>query len=255
LLGAEFESFTAQRDGGTTQPGDGSSALRDGRSTSDVSNDVDAANDSDAGSAVADTSSPPPEGSTGCTPGEVHEIATCASCGRYRQICNAQGVWDPPFCQEPPDACAPSTTEQRSCEGDGTQTATCTPSCTWSLGACLHSVCMPTQIEKQPCGSCGTQSRACQATDGGWTWTPFSACMDEKDCAPEQVERESCGRCGTHFRSCNLQCAWGSWQACEDEGDCVPGDTQERGCLIGLLKQTRTCSDRCAWGDWIGLCL
>jgi hypothetical protein len=127
--------------------------------------------------------------------------------------------------------------------------------CTWVLDTCAHSMCMPSQSEKQTCGKCGTQSRTCQAADGGAKWTPFSMCMDQKDCAPNDVERETCGKCGTHARVCNVQCAWGSWEICQNEGECVPGDTQERGCLINLLKQMRTCSALCVWGDWIGLCL
>jgi hypothetical protein len=79
--------------------------------------------------------------------------------------------------------------------------------------------------------------------------------LDQKDCAPAAAERESCGKCGTHARTCSMSCTWGSWEICQNEGECTPGDMQERGCLIGLLKQTRICSELCAWGEWIGLCL
>jgi hypothetical protein len=187
-------------------------------------------------------------------PGEIHDIAGCANCGRYQQTCNEEGVWDPPFCQQQ-SACAPGTTEHRSCEGDGTLTATCTASCNWMLEACDHSTCVANQVDQQPCGLCGTQSRNCQAADGGWKWTPFSACMDTKDCAPNDVDRERCGKCGTHARHCDMRCMWGSWEVCQNEGECVPGDTQERGCFLNLLRQLRTCSDQCVWGEWVGLCL
>jgi len=246
LIGAEFDGYEPQHDAGISPV--------DGSSTADTSSDGDAQL-----GAIPDTRVPPREGGgTLCTPGEVNEIAGCSNCGRYVQICNERRSWDPPFCQPPtpPAECAPDTTERRPCETDGTQIATCTSNCIWEVGACDHSMmCVANQSEKQPCGKCGTQSRSCQATDGGGKWTPFSMCMDQKDCAPSEVERESCGKCGTHARLCNALCTWGSWEICQNEGECVPGDTQERACLIGLLRQTRTCSDRCVWGEWIGLCL
>jgi hypothetical protein len=255
LIGAEFGHFETLREAGSAIPRDGTSSSDawDGRPPGILDG---AGTGGDAPGSVDDGGSPPTDGSgTRCTPGEVHNISNCTNCGLYLQICNAEGIWNPPFCQEPPGACPPGSTEQRSCEGAGTQTATCTPSCTWTVDACVHSTCVREQIEKQPCGACGNQIRTCQAADGGWHWTPFSPCMDEKECVANQVDREVCGRCGTHARKCDMQCVWGSWEICQNEGDCVPGDTQERGCLIGLLKQTRTCNEMCVWGDWIGLCL
>jgi hypothetical protein len=245
--GAEFSNLQAPRDADATP--------MDGSSTADESGDVDWEDGREDGAAAEATGPSPDAGITGCTPGEVRDIVGCTNCGRYVQICNERRTWDPPFCRQAPDACAPGTMEQRSCEGDGTQKATCTSSCTWMLDTCLHSVCMPNQVEKQPCGHCGAQSRSCELADGGWKWTPFSTCSDEKACAPSQIDRESCGRCGTRSRVCDNQCAWSGWSSCQDEGECSPGDVQERGCVIGLLKQTRTCSDRCVWGDWMGLCL
>jgi hypothetical protein len=251
LIGADFGDFEVVRDAG--------SALRDAEVRSDAPDGARDAmrTDSGNGSGIdADGSTPMPEGGgSRCVPGDINDIANCINCGRYVQICNTEGAWDPPFCQQPPGACPPGSTEHRLCEGDGTQTATCTTACTWVLDTCVHSTCTPNQIDQQACGACGTQTRTCQAADGGWHWTPFSACTDEKACAPNQIDREACGRCGTHSRVCSTQCAWGSWEICQNEGECAPGDTQERGCVIGLLKQTRTCSDRCVWGDWIGLCL
>ncbi|HMI89114.1 MAG TPA: hypothetical protein VK550_33780 [Polyangiaceae bacterium] len=254
LIGAEFKDFTSERDAATTPPEDGRS--EDERST-DAAPIGDAAGERNAEDGeTVDQSAPPHEGGgTTCTPGEVHDIAGCSNCGRYLQVCNAQGTWDPPFCEQAPGACAPGVTEQRACEDDGSQTATCTPSCAWTFGECLHSTCMQNQVEMQACGSCGTQSRSCQSGDAGWKWTPYSPCMDEKQCARGQVEREGCGKCGTHSRVCEAQCTWANWGNCQDEGPCTPGETEERGCLIGLLKQIRVCSDTCGWGDWIGLCL
>ena len=247
LIGAEFGDYITRVDG-DAPPFDGSSPV-DAAAR-------DAHDEDKEGDEPADVSVPPDEGGgQRCAPGEVHDIAGCSSCGRYLQTCNAEGLWDPPFCQQEPGACAPGTTEQRSCEIDGTLTATCLASCTWSLGTCLHSMCTPNQVEKQPCGLCGQQSRTCEAGDGGWKWTPFSACFDQKQCAPSQVDREGCGKCGTHSRVCDMSCFWSNWNGCQGEGPCSPGETEERGCLVGLLKQTRTCSERCVWGEWLGLCL
>jgi hypothetical protein len=244
LLGAEFDELQEPRDADAAWASDGSSH-------------AEASDDRGAPDREDDEGSPPPADPPvgSCTPGEVKVIAGCANCGRYLQICSEQKTWEPPYCEKAPGACAPGSTEMRPCEEDGTQKALCTPSCTWMLDECTHTVCMPNEIEKQPCGSCGTQSRTCVLADGGWRWAPFSSCMDEKSCAPSQVDRESCGRCGTRTRACDNQCSWGSWGGCQNEGECSPGDAEERVCIVGLLKQTRTCGDRCAWGEWLGLCL
>jgi hypothetical protein len=258
LLGAEFGDFQGPPDAGTAMDVSPTADTSDNKAWQDVHwqevhwQDVhwqDGVN--------ADATVPPEDvddgGVAGCAPGEEHDIAACSNCGRYVQICNDRRTWEPPFCRQPPGACAPGTTEQRSCEGDGTQTATCTSMCMWMLDACIHSVCMPNQVEKQPCGRCGAQSRTCELADGGWKWTAFSDCMDEKPCAPSQIDLQTCGRCGARSRVCDNQCSWGTWGSCQNEGECSPGDLEERVCL--LTRQTRTCSDRCVWGEWLGLCL
>jgi hypothetical protein len=133
---------------------------------------------------------------------------------------------------------------------------TCTEACSWTVGACIHSTCSPHQTETQPCGTCGTQARSCQLSDaGGWHWSPFSACMNQGVCSPGTAEPATCGNCGSRSRACSNSCTWSAWTACEGEGVCLPGTTESRGCLLGLLKQTRTCGDQCAWGPWLGLCL
>lgn len=204
-----------------------------------------------------DASGQPRDG--GCTPGEVNKIGVCGNCGVYLQACNPEGTWDPFVCKEESDAavCREGWTEHRSCEGNGTLTATCTSACTWMLGDCMPpSNCMRDQMEEKPCGACGTQSRSCQAVDGGaWRWSPFSACMDTKACAAGTTEYGPCGNCGTRSRTCSNACTWNPWEACDGEGACMPRSAETRGCLIGLLQQTRTCSDSCEWGPWIGLCL
>jgi len=237
FIGADFGDFKLADGGGLLDGQSSDATLPPPRADAEAGDDDDGGAPSDAG----------------CTPGEIHEIATCGNCGSYRQLCNGRRVFEPPYCHEPPDrACAPESKEQRSCEGDGTQTATCTATCTWMLDTCRHSTCVATQVEKVQCGKCGTQTRTCQATDGGLQWSPFSECVDEQQCAPGTADRGACGRCGNHARMCDGQCRWGSWDGCQDEGLCAPGDTEER-CL--LIKQRRECTDQCVWGDWIGLCL
>jgi len=206
-----------------------------------------------------EVSPPPPRdgGTTGgiCMQGQVHLIGPCGNCGLFLQTCNMQGTWDAPSCEQERD-CAPGWKEQRSCDGNGTSTWTCTQSCTWMPGPCIQSTCMPNQTENQPCGRCGTQTRTCQATDaGGWQWSPFSSCMNENACAPTTIGREICGNCGTRSRTCDNACAWSGWSDCGGQGACAPGASETRPCLLKLTTQTRYCDENCTWGAWMGLCL
>src|SRR6185503_12482892 len=89
LMGAEFGDFERQHDAGTN--------AADGSAAAETSSDGDA-----QGGELPDTKVPPFEGGgTLCTPGDVHDIAGCPNCGRYVQICNERGSWDPAFCQAP----------------------------------------------------------------------------------------------------------------------------------------------------------
>ena len=246
---------TAGSDGGTGVPPGDASAV-------DVTLDRrvdDAARDAGTGGGATDGGPPPPRdgGTTGgmCTPGEVHSIATCGNCGLFLQICNTQGVWDPPFCQQDPSACMPGSTDLRACASGGTQLATCTSSCIWSLGPCVPAACTVGQMDVQPCSFCGTQTRTCQTTEGGAAWGPFAACANQGVCPAGTSEVATCGRCGTRSRVCNTACAWDAWGVCGGEGECAPASTETRNCeillpIIVLGKQTRTCDDSCNWGAY-----
>jgi hypothetical protein len=238
-------------------PGDGS--MRDVTVDSPV---IDDASSRDAGGGTgggaSDSSHPPPRdgGTTGgmCTPGEVHSIATCQNCGLFLQVCNTQGVWDPPHCAQQ-GVCAPSSIEHRPCGTGGTQVATCTASCTWSLGACIAPACTVGQMDMQRCGLCGLQTRTCQVTDGGAVWGPFSTCANPGVCGPGTSEVTTCGNCGTRSRVCNPSCGWDAWGPCGGEGECPPTSSETRNCeillpIIVIGKQTRVCDESCGWGAW-----
>ena len=180
-------------------------------------------------------------------------IGPCGNCGLFLQTCNMQGTWGLPSCEQQRD-CPPGWMEPRACDGNGTSTSTCHASCAWMPGPCIQSTCMPNQVDNQPCGRCGTQTRSCQAADGGgWQWTPFSSCMNEKACPPTTIGRETCGNCGTRSRICDNACAWSEWSDCGGEGACTPGTTETRPCI--LTTQTRNCDQNCNWGAWMGVCL
>lgn len=208
---------------------------------------------SDAMDVVTDVAAPPRDGATGgsCTPNEVRSIATCGNCGLFLQICNAQGMWDLPFCRQEPGACAPGSTERRACPSGGTQVATCNASCTWSLGDCVAPPCNAGQTEVLSCALCGTQTRACVMTDAGFGWGPLSACAKQGVCAPGTRDVTTCGKCGTYSRMCSAKCAWEPWGACTGEGECLAGARETRDCVIIPFvlfgKQTRTCEASCSW--------
>ena len=228
------------------------------RNVTDVAKDIVVTRDA----AISDADAPPApprDGAVtggGCTPGQVNSIAMCGNCGLYLQTCNPQGTWDPPSCQQEPTACAPGSTEQRTCESNGTQQATCSTACKWTLGACVHPTCTANQVDTQPCALCGKQSRTCQTTDaGGGEWGPYSACTQQGTCAAGSKDVTTCGKCGTHSRVCNPSCAWDTWGACTGEGDCSPGATETENCeillpIIVLGKRSRTCNQACGWGPF-----
>ena len=234
-------------------------SVLDATSDRTVTDDV-GSHDAADGDARADaaTDAPPPRdaGGGGCIPNEVRSIATCGNCGLFLQVCNAQRVWDPPFCRQEPGACAPGSTERRMCPSGGTQVATCTASCTWSLGDCvLPPPCTVGQTEVVPCSLCGTQKRTCLATEGGIAWGPFLACTNQGACAPGTRDKQACGnKCGTRTRFCTPTCSWDKWGECEGEGECRAGTTETRSCVIIPIvlngKQTRSCEASCAWGPW-----
>ncbi len=211
----------------------------------------------DAADTSIDLSTPPPDGATGggsCTPNEVRSIATCGNCGLFLQICNAQGMWDLPFCRQEPSACAPGSIERRVCSAGGTQVATCNGNCTWSLGACVVPPCAMGQTEVSSCALCGTQTRTCELTEAGLAWGPLSSCSKQGVCAPGTSDVTTCGKCGTYSRVCNATCAWDHWGACTGEGECAAGSTETRSCVIIPFvlfgKQSRKCAPSCAWTSY-----
>jgi hypothetical protein len=254
VLGADFGDFgprlgDADGDASSTLPDGGLSVDGWPPSRDSSANDVRAPD----GHMITDDSAPLPTdgGPIGtCTPGELKAIGPCGNCGQYLQKCNDRGTWNAPFCQQEPDTCSPGWREQRQCEGNGTLTATCTDRCIWMLGSCMQSNCMPSQVEEQKCGFCGTQARTCQPVGdaGGWQWTPFSECMNQKACAPNTIERDTCGNCGTRSRRCEVSCMWSGWGVCEAEGECAAGTQETVLCALILGRMTRTCDDSCKWG-------
>jgi hypothetical protein len=252
---------------GTSDAGGGRDGLLTDASVLDASSDGsdvaevgsrDSADEGTTDDASTDPAAPPSRdgGTSGgaCTPNEVRSIAACGNCGLFLQVCNAEGVWDAPFCRQEPSACAPGSTERRACPSGGTQLATCNASCTWSVGECIRPPCSAGQTEVLPCSLCGTQTRTCQATEGGAEWGPFSACANQGICAAGTTDVTTCGKCGTYSRVCNATCTWEPWGACAGEGECVPGTTESRNCTILIIlvlgKQTRTCDASCTWGAY-----
>jgi hypothetical protein len=249
-------------------PSDGATTddvgLLDVSSDAPATNDVvsadaslDVSRDSIAADVDADADAPPVrDGSTGgasCMPNEVRSIGVCGNCGMFLQVCNAQGAWDPAYCRQETSACPPGSSERRPCAGGGTQVATCTAACTWSLGDCVAPPCTMGQSEVVPCSLCGTQRRSCVMTDGGLVWGPYATCAGQGACAAGTREVATCGRCGTRARLCSATCGWGLWSLCEREGECVAGATETRICTISPFisgKQTRRCSNACGWGPY-----
>ena len=84
-------------------------------------------------------------------------------------------------------------------------------------------VCLAGQTSTQPCGSCGTQTRTCSAS---CTWGSWGSCTGTGECSPGDVQHQDCGWCGTRSRACDGSCRWGSWGACGGEGACSPGDSE-----------------------------
>jgi hypothetical protein len=71
----------------------------------------------------------------------------------------------------------------------------------------------------QSCGNCGTQSRTCSDT---CTWGTWSACADEGECGIADVDAQTCAGCpggGTEDRLCRSTCTWDRWLGCASCAD------------------------------------
>jgi hypothetical protein len=139
--------------------------------------DEDAAAAGNAGSGTGgdggSTSAGGAAGGGSCTPGEVIDLGTCELCGVSRKICDENGTFGAPVCEE-----------QGECEAGAEQS--------------------------QDCGNCGTQTRTCDST---CTWGAFGACGGGGDCAPGAVANDCTHEgvldpCQS--RTCKTDCTWGA---------------------------------------------
>jgi hypothetical protein len=98
-------------------------------------------------------------------------------------------------------SCCRGDTQSQSCGNCGSQTRTCSSSCSWGTwGTCTGvGVCSPGST--QACGNCGTQ--VCSST------CAWGACTGEGVCTPGTTRTCTVGSCsGTE--TCSSSCAWGS---------------------------------------------
>ena len=148
-------------------------------------------------------------------------VKTCNSSCAY-ETCSDEGV------------CTPGQTETQACGSCGTQTRTCTSSCSWgNWGSCDgEGVCEPDSTNG--CGNCGTKT-----CNNSCAW---GSCGGEGVCTKGTTD--DCGNCGT--KTCNSSCAWGS---CDGQGVCKPGDQDSQDCG-DCGSQSKTCGGSCQWGDY-----
>jgi len=152
---------------------------------------------------------------------------TCLNDGSGYGSCKGQGV------------CSPGSSDSQSCGLGGTETRTCSSSCSWgSFGSCTgEGSCSPGATQSQGCGNCGSQTRTCQSN---FEWGSYGSCTGQGECSAGSTG--TCGLGGT--RTCSSSCNWGS---CGGEGVCSPGSTQ--GC--GNCG-SQTCQSNFQWGSCSG---
>ncbi len=174
----------------------------------------------------------------------------CASgCGTETSSSSCTGaVWS--------GSCWTATQTQpttQSCGNSGTQTRTCTPTCTGGTcggwGACTGQTC-PSSTKpatSQACGNCGTQTRTvtCDTNTGNWTTGSWGTCGGQGVCAVGATQ--TCN--GTGTQTCSSSCAWGNCSVINCDNATKPAATQSCGnCNTGTQTRTVTCNT--STGTW-----
>jgi len=170
-------------------------------------------------------------------------------CGDGKETCN-NGIWgkcsaeEPKLCKNYDNCqmeemcvvqCPSAPAEQcngmdENCDGQVDETFACT------IG----------EMQEQGCGNCGTQSRTCT---GSCTWGGWSACNGQGECVKGTSKIEGvCGsKCGQQKWQCSNQCWW-QQSSCVNEGQCTPWTTKEEGnCGNQCGKYKYTCNGSCVW--------
>lgn len=113
-------------------------------------------------------------GEGNCTPGQT---ASCGNCGTM--TCGSNGQWG--SCQNQ-GVCQPGQQQSQTCNGVGTQTKTCSSSCSWGGWGQCTAVCSPGQTQQQSCtvnGQSGTKERSCNSSGQWGSWSSCQAsCQD-----------------------------------------------------------------------------
>jgi len=134
----------------------------------------------------------------------------------------------------------------RACSsGCGTQTSSSSCSGAVWTGSCSS----PTQSQPttKSCGSGGTQTRTCTASCSGGTCGAWGLCSVQDCTGSKPAATQNCGNCGTQSRTVECNSAtgvWGigPWSTCSGSGICSPGETESCG-----TGGTQTCSSSCRW--------
>gem|GEM_PF-2035128 len=157
------------------------------------------------------------------------------------QQCEMGGGYDK--CASAPDCFAGQTFEQ-SCNGNGKQTLTCLPDCTWGEWSACSISAACTVGQSVSCGNCGSST----CVNGQW-----GVCQNQGSCTPSQTQSQSCNVSGTQSRTCSQGCQWGDWGTCSAAPPaCSPGQQENQSCTINGLPGTmsRTCNNQGQWNSW-----
>ena len=125
---------------------------------------------------------------------------------------------------------------------------TCSCECNLCLinGSCQAPT--QTQVTSRSCGNGGTQTRSCTASCSGGTCGEWGPCTGQTcPASSKPALSETCGNCGSRSRTvtCDSNTGnWvsGAWGSCSGEGVCAVGATQSCG-----NGGTQTCTSSCAW--------
>ncbi len=226
----------------------------DNTADGDICDVLDLPNDTCSGE---ETPSEPPTPT--CTGTQPAASQSCASgCGtQTRSVTCNNGTWTTGSWTGTCTAPTQTLPTSQTCGTNGTQTRTCSASCSggacgaWST--CVTTTCTGTQpAATQACASgCGTQTRSVTCNNGTWatgSWT--GTCT-----APTQTQptSQSCGNGGTQTRTCTADCsggACGAWSACTGQ-TCDAGTKPAESQACGNCgTQTRTVSCDTATGNW-----
>lgn len=146
-----------------------------------------------------------------CTPGETIDLGSCERCGVSRRVCDENGQFGDPVCEEQGE-CEAGASETQDCGNCGSQQRTCSASCSWGdWSTCSQpaNACAPGAVSGTGCDGCSQKTCGSNCQWSACQLKPGSQCEYEGG-----SNWQCCGAAGANrCQYCSSSCQWYPCQA------------------------------------------